>query len=234
VRRRRGRGGHAHNTRGNQNAGGYERGYVQNEEPPTEETMMKKKMKEWKEEGELAGLNIENLTRFIMDERNKFQQRQERQAQADREERMAHAEREAKIRELEIEAQRDAEVARSTSRLSNTEGNRRVKIKLPCFEDGEDLEGFLWQFERAMEADEISDEEWSIKLACLLKGKARKVVTQMKHEDVDDYTKLKKELLKKFRLTSEEYRGKLKQVRKNHGESARELMGRIEQYTARV
>jgi hypothetical protein len=117
--------------------------------------------------------------------------------------------------------------------LSNTEGNRRVKIKLPCFEDGEDLEGFLWQFERAMKADEIPDEEWSIKLTCLLKGKARKVVTQMKHEDVDDYTRLKKELLKKFRLTSEEYIGKLKQVRKNHGESARELMGRIEQYTDR-
>jgi hypothetical protein len=242
--RRGGRGGGAASSRDLRNNSRGSPG-LQNEETSNAvdgvDAVLKNRMKSWKEEGEIIGLTGGDLAAYVMKEKERFREREERQAEREREERQAEREREErqvereyKIREMEIQAQREIDVASSRSRMSNREErDRRVKIKLPCFEDGEDLESFLWQFERAMKADEVPDDEWSIKLTCLLKGKARKAVTQMKHDDVDDYAKLKKELLKKFRLTSEEYRGKLKHIKKRNSETARELMARIEQYTDR-
>jgi len=236
YRNRRNQGGDRHNDP------------ISNAQESVVESEMKKKMKEWKEEAELLGLTGAEMAAYVREEKQREIVQQERQVEIARQEREREADRQAELRRIELEHQ-DREAARQAhlremeiqgqqnnqNRNNNNQdrGRPKLKIKLPFLEDGDDLETYLWKFERVMEAEDISRQDWSLHLIALVKGKAAEALTRMSQIELADYNAVKIELLKKFRLTSEEYREKLRNAKKKHEETAVELMSRITQWIQR-
>ena len=109
-------------------------------------------------------------------------------------------------------------------------GGDTFKVKLPYFEEKDDLETYLRQFERVAKLQNWPEEEWATRLGTLLKGKAREVYTRLSDEDATDFRILRSALLQRFCITAEEYRRKFRTTRKNHDESQREFAVRQQLY----
>ena len=104
-------------------------------------------------------------------------------------------------------------------------------LKLPLFNDEkDDLDAYLIRFERACTAFEIRPEFWSTQLARLLQGRSLDVYQRLPAEEVDNYESLKKQLLKRFRLTEGGYREKFKMSKLEVGETPEQFVERLNRY----
>ena len=74
------------------------------------------------------------------------------------------------------------------------ERDRDVKVTKLTEED--DIEAYLTTFECLMKAYEVREDRWAFKLAPQLVGKAQQANVALNSDDVKDYTKLKKAILR--------------------------------------
>lgn len=74
--------------------------------------------------------------------------------------------------------------------------------KMQPYNEGEDIEHYLITFERIAHACQWPQEEWALRLAPLLTGKARSAYVAMDIDDTMDYTKVKYAVLQKLDLPS--------------------------------
>ena len=90
--------------------------------------------------------------------------------------------------------------------------------KLPPFvEERDEMDSYLLRFERFAESAGWKKESWAVSLSALLTGKALDIYYRLAPEDSADYDCLKTALLKRYGLTSEGYRRKLRGSKPEQG-----------------
>ena len=113
----------------------------------------------------------------------------------------------------------------ATAAATREEKNRDVKVaKLT---DDDDIEAYLTTFERLIVAYEIPQRRWAFKLASQLVGKAQQAYAAMSTEDSANYTQLKQAILRRYNITEESYRQRFRFLKKESGETNRELATRL-------
>jgi len=173
--------------------------------------------------GKMMGHSGKELAQFIM-EREKEEREWELARQREREEldmARLREEREFLLREKQVEL----ENARANPDNSQSPERNRgsdfapVRIKMPQYDEREDIEVFLASFERLARIQQWQEDTWGVRLGTLLCGKAREVYTHMSDSDAADYKKLKHALLLRFKLSAEAYRRRFRTARKQKDES---------------
>ena len=164
------------------------------------------------------------LERMANDQRDKDRENLDRQyeaqMQADRTklelERMANEQKD-KDREFarfEIESRRASLDQRINDNDQNNLGSTytsqgHLGPKLPYFEDGvDDMDAYLFRFERVAEIQSWKREDWAIYLSSLLKGKSLEVYSRLSAEQTGNYDALKKALLRRYDLTEDGFKNK--------------------------
>ena len=197
---------------------------------------------EMKEEREAEERRMEaEERRMEAEERRMKEEREanEREREREYEARRVREEREYELemRRCEIESQRitaEVDVNASTSRVqSSVSSGDHLKLKMPYFEDKDDLESYLRQFERVAKLQDWRESDWATRLGTLLKGKARETYVRLSDEEAADYDTLKTALLHRFCLTGEEYRRKLRVAKRGNDESYKEFAIRQRLYFER-
>lgn len=151
-------------------------------------------------------MGIEQLMTFLLQERA-----EERRDRRQREERESE-EREVRLRYLED--------IQSQVRPRQEDLVKPARLELPPFDDREDLDSYLTQFERLATVLKWDRSSWAIRLSTKLRGKAREVLDRMSADEAThDYDALKKALLDRYQLTAETYRIKLRSAKKGKDES---------------
>jgi hypothetical protein len=138
--------------------------------------------------------------------------------------------------EADVAARRyDAEVSRQSRSVHESEGAEfeKVKLRMPFFDDKEDLESFLGQFERLAVLQNFKRDTWAIRLGTLLSGKARDVYVRLSEEQASDYEVVKLALMTRFQLTSEAYRKKFRSGKCDSGESFMQFVSRLKLFLKR-
>lgn len=201
----------------------------------------------WMSTGEKMKLEGEKLLNFV---ESKVQSSQERRDRLEkRREEKAQREHELKVKAMEIE-EREKESEKkynlemeklklSASATPSSSGTSPgvpksqppKGPKLLAFDEStDDMDAYLRRFERYAKANNWAQENYAMYLSSLLKGKALDVYSRMPISDVDDYSKLKDALLKRFQLTEEGFRKKFHDVKMNNDESASQYMARLADY----
>ncbi|XP_025112250.1 uncharacterized protein LOC112574993 [Pomacea canaliculata] len=150
-------------------------------------------------------------------------------------ERREESERAERIRLEELRHDVEIARARSVAERKDAPGIQGdvVRLKIPPFDEKEDLETYLCRFERWAKLQQWDLSTWAIRLGVLLRGKASEVYIGLSDSDAEDYQKLKAALLARFRLTAESYRRKLRASRREGGETFQQYLARIRLYLAR-
>ena len=74
--------------------------------------------------------------------------------------------------------------------------------RIPAFDEGKDeMDSYLWRFERYATAQKWEPDTWATGLSALLQGKALNVYALMPEDDTLNFDKLKVALLKRYELT---------------------------------
>ncbi|KAK7095859.1 hypothetical protein V1264_005220 [Littorina saxatilis] len=106
---------------------------------------------------------------------------------------------------------------RQTSRSQSSTGTIPIQVKplkMPVFDEKEDIDVYLQQFERLAALQGWSVESRATRLATLLTGKAREVYVNLSDEKATDYESLKTALLVRYKLTGETYRRQFRSAQK--------------------
>ena len=77
----------------------------------------------------------------------------------------------------------------------------------------DDLDAYLYRFERYATMQGWPKERWPSNLSALLKGSVLQVFHRMSLDDSGDYELLKIALLNRYRLTDADFRNKLRQAK---------------------
>ncbi|KAK7492184.1 hypothetical protein BaRGS_00016658 [Batillaria attramentaria] len=169
------------------------------------------------EKGKLLELSGTDLRSFVLEEENRL-----------RDERRADADRRARLDELRIRADiARAEENRNNNSRQQPRENEHYSPKLPFYEDKDDIEQYIIQFERFARINAWGEDRWADKLGVLLKGKAREVYLKMDDEEASDYETLKERLLERFQLTAETYRKKFRMSRRDQKDSYKEHVTKL-------
>ena len=138
--------------------------------------------------------------------------------------------------------EKELEVLREKNSGKEGDGQKTVatgqlawgKPKLPKFdEDKDDMDAYLERFERYAKVQGWGKDEWAVSLSALLTGKGLEVFTGMAAEDVNEYTKLKLALLKRYQLTEEGFRRRFREEAPTNEESVHQFVARIRRYLER-
>ena len=204
-------------------------------------------LQRYKRDGTLLGLAGKDLISYVEDRRkedeSKEAEERRRRDEIEAEERKLKLQLEAEERkrrdEHEFAMQRmqigadlglnfNDNAGQSSSNTDSIRGRDKLKMKLPFLDDRDDVETYFRQFERAAKISEWPEDEWAARLGCLLKGKARDAYARLPDDEADDYEAVKTAILARFQLTSEVYRKKFREAKKEKGESSKEYLNRIE------
>ncbi|XP_072174277.1 uncharacterized protein [Diadema setosum] len=170
--------------------------------------------------GESLGLSGSELREFIQEEQTRA--REVRVEERDR------VKRELELTELNLQLERERQ------RGERDTGASRAHVrppKLPTFEEGKDnLDTYLNRFERYATANEWPPATWATNLSALLSGKALDTYARLSEEEAVDYEALKEALLKRYDLTSEGFRRKLRAAKPESGETASQFVHRMRGY----
>src|ERR1043165_564536 len=147
---------------------------------------------------------------------------------------------ELKIKEIEAKTASDKRQTRDSNAMfvtdseegnSGNNGKGMRDIKFPNFNENKDcLDAYLLRFERTVEAYEVPEKLWALKLASHLEGKALEVYQRLSSREAQDYECLKEQLLKRFRLTEGGYRQKFRESRVEVGETCSQFFERLRRY----
>jgi hypothetical protein len=86
---------------------------------------------------------------------------------------------------------------------------------MPEFDENCNIDSYLLLFERIAHILKWNKDEWAIRLATQLKGKAAEVYTHLTLEQSQDYEVLKTALLTRYKLTEETYRKQFRSEKKS-------------------
>ena len=103
----------------------------------------------------------------------------------------------------------------------------------PFIENKDDLDAYLKRFERYARSQGWDEDDWSINLSALLTGKALEVYSRLSSGDANNYNTLKSALLKRFLLTADGFRLKLRTAKPEAGESGHQFAARLNNYLTR-
>ena len=201
------------------------------------------------ENAKLLGLDGAELREYVEKEKLEFCEREERAQEREREERAQEREirkmeietrlkeREVELKEREVELERLRVEGNSLSVDSAEQigPNYGAKLpKLPNFDENRDeIDSYLQRFERFALAAKWSQDTWGTTVSAYLKGTALAVYSRMSVEDSLDYDKVKEALLKRFRMTEEGFRSKLRTATQEAGETVSQYAVRLESYLSR-
>ena len=135
-------------------------------------------------------------------------------------------ERQVELEKVKVHA---AEIGKDVSVKHLSKG-----LKLPHFEDSkDDMDAYLNRFERFAESAGWPQKDWAVSLSALLKGKSLEVYSRLSIAEANDYKKVKTALLRRFALTQEGFRQKIRSCLPESSESAPQFAVRIESYLIR-
>ena len=92
------------------------------------------------------------------------------------------------------------------------------------------MDAYLNRFECFAESSGWPQKDWAVCLGALLKGKSLEVYSRLSIAEANDYKKIKTAYWKRFALTEEGFRQKLRSCFPESGESAPQFAVRIESY----
>lgn len=206
--------------------------------------------------GKDIGLAGSELLEFVQNETEKFEKK-ENEARLREEEKFKQAlvreeQREKEAREREerrenlelkrleyeharIEKEIELELEKMKSKPETKKTKPKVQIpKLPNFVENKDnIDSYLKRFERFATNASWPVEEWATNLSALLEGKALEVYSRLSAEDAVKYEVLRDSLLKRFQLTEEGFRSKLRNAKMEVGETAQQFVVRLDEYIRR-
>ncbi|XP_071504639.1 uncharacterized protein [Diadema antillarum] len=158
--------------------------------------------------GESTGLSGSELREFIAEE--------QKRAREERAEERERVKREQKLTQLKLDLERE----KGNSGNGSSEPHVRPP-KLPTFDEAKDnLDTYLNRFERYARAQSWPQSSWAINLSALLTGKALDTYARLTDEEAGDYEAVKAALLKRYDLTSEGFRRKLRSAKPEAGSQA--------------
>lgn len=167
-------------------------------------------MSVFRQEGETMGLTGKDLVDFVQTCADRTLHEREHQAE------LALRERELMLRQTPVQAEGGGRVV------------ERVRLDMPFFEDKDNIDSYLCQFERLARLQGWSQETWAVRLGTLLKGKAREVYTGLSEQEASRYDDLKAALLLKFEVSADSYRVQFWQARKESGDSYRRHVSNLQ------
>ena len=183
------------------------------------------------EVGKQLGLEGDKLHHFVIEQQEK--ERSDRAYRRDYEREMDERKRahEMALKEAELE------IAKLNAATASKSGQSAVKVKLPKLapfnETKDDMDSFLFRFEKYVKAQNLKEEDWAMSLSALLSGDALEVYRRLGKDDSDSYEKLKKALLKRYELTEEGFRNKFRDTKIQRGETPTQFMDRLRNYFER-
>jgi len=101
------------------------------------------------------------------------------------------------------------------------------------FSERDEMDAYLYRFERCAELQRWPRDAWATYLAGLLTGKALDVYARLTPDQSRNYETLKSALLKRYAMTSDGYRKKFYECRPEPGESPPQFIVRLENYFMR-
>ena len=134
---------------------------------------------------------------------------------------------ELKLAGIRIKASEDA-----NGTTKKAEGSTSPKLP-PFDEKKDDLDAYLYRFEKYAKAHKWPESCWASNLSALLKGKALPVYEKLGEDDYDNYEKLKEGLLRRYRLTETGFRDKFRQAVPETDESFGQYVIRLKGYLDR-
>ena len=115
--------------------------------------------------------------------------------------------------------------------LADRRAAMRTMPKLQPFDDkNDDMDAFIRRFESYAVSLEWPIDKWALKLSALLHGIALDMYNRQPVNDTSNYDSLKEALLRRFLLTEEGFREKLRTAKPERGESFGQFMTRLEGY----
>ena len=157
------------------------------------------------ERGEDVGQCLVLLTE-IAEREEKAAERSERAAE--REAKNKERDREVKLKELEIQ-EKELDF-KKTFPNESTSHDVTVKVKLPKFIEGQDIEAFLTSFERLATVHKWPKTQWPVRLIPQLSGKALEAYSRMALTESKNYDSIKKAILERYGLNAWAYREKFR------------------------
>ena len=142
------------------------------------------------------------------------------------------------LRLAEIQRQTARETADRQDAIQMREGelaDRRAAMrtmpKIQPFDDkNDDMDAFIRRYESYAVSLEWPKDRWAIYLSALLHGIALDVYNRQPVNETSNYDSLKEALLRRFLLTEEGFREKLRTAKPERGESFGQFMTRLEGY----
>ncbi|XP_077485302.1 uncharacterized protein LOC144095436 [Amblyomma americanum] len=166
---------------------------------------------------------VSNTWELIKAERKKKENEQKKIE----EQRLAAEQEERELRRLQLTNEQkklEYESSRSTTleRASQAESFQMDRLMQP-YKIGEDLGYYLVNFERTCEKRGYAKETWPQRLLTVLPCEAATIVARLNAKEADDYEKVKASLLRKYRLSAEEFRQRFRGASKKSSESYAEF-----------
>ena len=177
------------------------------------------------ENGKQMGLEGDALQKFVLEQQAIEREHELEQQARERDERAAKREHEKILKEAELK------IASLNASQMSFPGQGVVLAKYPklsAFDESKDnMDSFLFRFEKYVVAQGMKPEDWAMSLSALLSGTALEVYRRLGKDDGDDYQKLKKVLLKRYGMTEEGFRNKFRNSRVEKGETPSQFVDRL-------
>ena len=106
-------------------------------------------------------------------------------------------------------------------------GSHESEAKVSKLTEADDIEAYLTTFERLMGAFSVPKERWVFKLAPQLTGKAQQAYAALDLDKTTDYDQVKSAILKRYNVTEETYRTRLRAQTRGKQESYAEMATRV-------
>ncbi|XP_050026918.1 uncharacterized protein [Dermacentor andersoni] len=197
--------------------------------------------------GKQLGLEGTALQEFLREERAVHRERLKEQEQRKREDDERDKARSDR-RLLEIE--KELELLRAKSDCASSSGGSESlpnaglvtaqfagvspqRLLAPFNDKSDDLDAYLTRFERVAEAHGWAREQWATALSTCLTGEALSVFGRMPASEALAYDKVKRALLRRFRLTEEGFRKKFRTEAPQDDEAPSQFFARLENYWER-
>ena len=192
-------------------------------------------MSETRETGdhtEATAMDSAQLIKVLMEER----QRREQEVAEERRRREQEVAEERCQREREVEQQRKQvqeqmdllmKLVRDQSENRPITGSELVtagrEVKFSKLTETDDIEAYLTTLERTKQAFKVAKEQWVYQLVPQLTGKAQQAFAAMETSDSGYYDLVKVSIPKRYNITEETYRQRLRSIRLKEEESHVEL-----------
>lgn len=210
--------------------------------------------------GEKMGLKDKALQDFVTQQQTIARDEREKERQNQKEMEDMKAKREAeKInqqltlsqeanRKLELEIKlKELEDKKSKEGSSHEDGNgtssgggggftgnaKQRGPKMAPYDDRDDMDSYIFRFERYAELQGWPDTDWAVYLSALLRGKALDVYARLTADESKDYQTLKGALLRRYQMTEEGYKRRFYTAKADVGESPPQFITRLAKYLIR-